>query len=91
MGALFQAGFDELGTWRALGAVNGPVFGSLLLSTGGFTGDPMAHAGERNVSAYIREIDPVRRMAAQEEIFFISSFCAWLTRVALTVRMSASI
>ncbi|SEH00103.1 regulatory protein, tetR family [Nonomuraea solani] len=59
VGALFAAGFDDVSAWRALGAVNGLVFGSLLLSTGGFTGDPGRHAGERNVGAYIREMDPV--------------------------------
>ncbi|MET7326690.1 TetR/AcrR family transcriptional regulator C-terminal domain-containing protein [Nonomuraea sp. NPDC005650] len=60
VGALFQAGFDDLGAWRALTAVNSLVFGSLMLSTGGFTGDPGVHAGEQGVSAYIREMDPVR-------------------------------
>ncbi|MEQ4718586.1 MULTISPECIES: TetR/AcrR family transcriptional regulator C-terminal domain-containing protein [unclassified Nonomuraea] len=60
VGALFQAGFDDVGAWRALGAVNSLVFGSLLLSTGGFTGEPGAHAGEPGVSAYVREMDPVR-------------------------------
>ncbi|WP_206061373.1 TetR/AcrR family transcriptional regulator C-terminal domain-containing protein [Nonomuraea basaltis] len=58
-GALFQAGFDDVGTWRALGAVNSLVFGSLMMSTGGFTGDPGEHAGGRQVGAYIREMDPV--------------------------------
>ncbi|MFC4008634.1 TetR family transcriptional regulator [Nonomuraea purpurea] len=58
-GALFQAGFDDVGAWRALGAVNGLVFGCLLMSTGGFSGDPDRHAGQENVGAYIREIDPV--------------------------------
>ncbi|MGN9839991.1 TetR family transcriptional regulator [Nonomuraea sp. H19] len=59
VGALFEAGFDDVGTWRALGAVNGLVFGTLLQSTGGFTGDPGVHAGGRQVGAYIREMDPV--------------------------------
>ncbi|QFY08544.1 TetR family transcriptional regulator [Nonomuraea phyllanthi] len=60
VGALFQAGFSEVAAWRALGAVNSVVFGSLLLSTGGFTGEGGAHAGEQGVSAYVREMDPVR-------------------------------
>ncbi|MBB5779996.1 TetR/AcrR family transcriptional regulator C-terminal domain-containing protein [Nonomuraea jabiensis] len=60
VGALFQAGFDDLGAWRALTAVNSLVFGSLVLSTGGFTGDPGVHAGEQGVSAYVREMDPAR-------------------------------
>ncbi|MEV4168175.1 TetR/AcrR family transcriptional regulator C-terminal domain-containing protein [Nonomuraea sp. NPDC049709] len=59
VGALFEAGFDDVAAWRALGAVNGLVFGSLLMSTGGFTGDSGEHAGARNVGAYIREMDPV--------------------------------
>ncbi|MCC5574126.1 TetR/AcrR family transcriptional regulator [Microtetraspora sp. AC03309] len=60
VGALFEAGFDELGAWRALGAVNGLVFGALLLSTGGFTGAPGMHAGEEQVGIYIRRLDPAR-------------------------------
>ncbi|MFG6197915.1 TetR/AcrR family transcriptional regulator [Nonomuraea sp. JJY05] len=60
VGALFRAGFDELGAWRGLTAVNSLVFGSLVLSTGGFTGDSGVHAGEQGVSAYVREMDPVR-------------------------------
>ncbi|MEO3867688.1 TetR/AcrR family transcriptional regulator C-terminal domain-containing protein [Nonomuraea sp. B12E4] len=60
VGALFEAGFDDLGAWRALGAVNSLVMGSLLLSTGGFTGGQQQHAGAANVSAYIREMDPDR-------------------------------
>ncbi|MGW0804633.1 TetR/AcrR family transcriptional regulator C-terminal domain-containing protein [Nonomuraea sp. NPDC002799] len=58
VGALFRAGFDEVGAWRALGAVNGLVFGCLLMTTGGFTGDPKVHAGQENVGAYIRDMDP---------------------------------
>ncbi|GAA3546715.1 TetR/AcrR family transcriptional regulator C-terminal domain-containing protein [Nonomuraea rosea] len=58
VGALFAAGLDDVGAWRALGAVNGLLFGSLMLSTGGFAGDPGVHAGGHQVGAYIREIDP---------------------------------
>ncbi|RBQ21881.1 hypothetical protein DP939_04190 [Spongiactinospora rosea] len=60
VGALFSAGFDEQGAWRALGAVNSLVYGSLVLSTGGFTGDPARHAGEPSASAYVRRLDPER-------------------------------
>jgi TetR/AcrR family transcriptional regulator, tetracycline repressor protein len=60
VGALFAAGFDELGAWRALGAVNGLLFGTLLLSTGGFAGDPGVHAGEEQVGVYIRALDAAR-------------------------------
>ncbi|GGS92190.1 TetR/AcrR family transcriptional regulator C-terminal domain-containing protein [Nonomuraea spiralis] len=60
VGTLYAAGFDDLGAWRALTAVNGLVFGTLLLSTGGFTGDPGTHAGEEQVGLYIHALDPVR-------------------------------
>ncbi|MFF5210541.1 TetR/AcrR family transcriptional regulator [Streptosporangium sp. NPDC000396] len=60
VGALFEAGFDELGAWRALGAVNGLLFGALLLSTGGFSGAPGVHAGEEQVGVYIRRLDPAQ-------------------------------
>ncbi|WP_067139322.1 TetR/AcrR family transcriptional regulator [Microtetraspora malaysiensis] len=60
VGALFQAGFDERGAWRALGAINGLVYGALLLATAGFTGAPGAHAGEEQVGVYIRRLDPAR-------------------------------
>ncbi|MFB4264012.1 TetR/AcrR family transcriptional regulator C-terminal domain-containing protein [Nonomuraea sp. GTA35] len=59
VGALYAGGFDDEGAWRALGAVNALVFGSLLLSTGGFTSDPQAHAGAENVGVYITEMNPV--------------------------------
>ncbi|MEV0383856.1 hypothetical protein [Nonomuraea sp. NPDC050643] len=39
--------------------MNGLVFGSLLMSAGGFAGDSEEHAGARNVGAYIRQMDPV--------------------------------
>ncbi|MFD1939492.1 TetR/AcrR family transcriptional regulator C-terminal domain-containing protein [Nonomuraea mangrovi] len=60
VGALYQAGFDDVGVWRALGAVNALVFGSLMLSTGGFTGDSDEHVGRREFGAYVREVDPAR-------------------------------
>ncbi|MFC6086552.1 TetR/AcrR family transcriptional regulator [Sphaerisporangium aureirubrum] len=59
-GALYQAGFDDLRTRQALGAINALLLGSLLLSTGGFTGDPQPHTAEQGVSAYIRQVDPAR-------------------------------
>ncbi|MEV3981125.1 TetR/AcrR family transcriptional regulator C-terminal domain-containing protein [Nonomuraea sp. NPDC049758] len=60
VGTLYAAGFDDLGAWRALTAVNGLVFGTLLLSTGGFGGAPGRHAGEEQVGVYIRALDPGR-------------------------------
>lgn len=60
VGALYEAGFDDAGVWRALGAVNGLLFGSLLMSTGGFTGDLSEYAGRQEVGVYIREMDPAQ-------------------------------
>ncbi|MCA2222442.1 TetR/AcrR family transcriptional regulator [Nonomuraea aurantiaca] len=60
VGALYEAGFDDAGAWRALGAVNGLLFGSLLLSTGGFNGDFREHAGRQQLGVYIREMDPAQ-------------------------------
>jgi len=57
VGALYQAGFDDRRASQALGAVTGLIFGSLLLSTAGFTGEPDSHAGEPDTSAYLRRID----------------------------------
>jgi TetR/AcrR family transcriptional regulator, tetracycline repressor protein len=57
VGSLYQAGFDDRRASQALGAVTGLIFGSLLLSTAGFTGEPDNHAGEPNTSAYLRRID----------------------------------
>lgn len=57
VGALYQAGFDDRRASQALGAVTGLIFGSLLLSTAGFTGKPDGSADEANRSAYLRRID----------------------------------
>ncbi|MGR6921286.1 TetR/AcrR family transcriptional regulator C-terminal domain-containing protein [[Actinomadura] parvosata] len=58
VGALYAGGFDDEGAWRALGAVNALVFGSLLLSTGGFAADVREHAGATNVGAYVTQMNP---------------------------------
>ncbi|MEV6148859.1 TetR family transcriptional regulator [Nonomuraea sp. NPDC052129] len=60
VGALYEAGFDDAAVWRALGAVNSLIFGSLLLSTGGFHGDTGEHAGRKQVGVYIQEMDPAQ-------------------------------
>lgn len=57
VGALYQAGFDDRRVSQALGAVTGLIFGSLLLSTAGFTGEPASRAGEPDTGAYLRRID----------------------------------
>lgn len=59
-GALFQAGFDGRRARQALGAVTDLVFGSLLISTGGFTGDADGQLSQSDTSAYLRRIDPAR-------------------------------
>lgn len=59
-GALFQAGFDDRRARQALGAVTDLVFGSLLMSTGGFTGNADGHPRQSDTSAYLRRIDPTR-------------------------------
>ncbi|GAA2825447.1 TetR/AcrR family transcriptional regulator C-terminal domain-containing protein [Nonomuraea rubra] len=59
VGALYAGGFDDEGAWRALGAVNALVYGSLSLSTGGFAGNTQEHAGAAGVEAYITELNPV--------------------------------
>ncbi len=59
-GALFQAGFDGRRARQALSAVTDLVFGSLLISTGGFTGDADGQLSQSDTSAYLRRIDPAR-------------------------------
>lgn len=72
-GALLQAGFDDERARQALGAVTDLVFGSLLLSTGGFASDPASHVSEPNTGAYLRRIDSIRlphfsRLLKQREL-----------------------
>jgi len=59
-GALFQAGFDGRQARQALGAVTDLVFGSLLISTGGFTSDADGRLSQSDTSAYLRRVDPTR-------------------------------
>lgn len=58
IGALYQAGFDDRQARQALGAVTSLVWGSLLLSTAGFTGAANSHVNEAGRSAYLRRLDP---------------------------------
>ncbi|MEV4897765.1 TetR family transcriptional regulator [Nonomuraea sp. NPDC055795] len=61
VGALFQAGFDDTGVRRALNAVNSLIFGSLLLSTAGFTSDDFYGDIDREqLDGYLRRVDPAR-------------------------------
>ncbi|GAB3968297.1 TetR/AcrR family transcriptional regulator C-terminal domain-containing protein [Actinoallomurus acanthiterrae] len=61
VGALFEASFPDDDVRRMLTAVNSVIFGSLLLSTGGFTADDLpAEAGGTQVDLFARRIDPAR-------------------------------
>jgi hypothetical protein len=60
VGALYDAGLDDAQVWRTLRAVNSLVFGSLLLTTGGFSPDPRTQAGGQELDLYIREVNPTR-------------------------------
>ncbi|WP_214409627.1 TetR/AcrR family transcriptional regulator C-terminal domain-containing protein [Sphaerisporangium fuscum] len=60
VGALYAAGFPDDDARRALGAVNSLVFGSLLLSTSGFTGDSHSEGGHQDAERYLRRVDPER-------------------------------
>ena len=60
LGALYDAGFDDVGVRRALTAVNALIFGSVMLSTGGFTGDFADHVARQEADVYVRRIDPAR-------------------------------
>ncbi|ONI81666.1 hypothetical protein ALI144C_20475 [Actinosynnema sp. ALI-1.44] len=57
VGALYEAGFDDHGVRQAWGALNSLVFGSLLLTTAGFTGRP---AEEDQTDVYVRQVDPAK-------------------------------
>ncbi|WP_433173375.1 TetR/AcrR family transcriptional regulator C-terminal domain-containing protein [Actinoallomurus sp. CA-150999] len=60
VGALIEAGFPDDDVRRMLTAVNSVIFGSLLLSTAGFTVDDCAEAGGMQVDLFARRIDPAR-------------------------------
>ncbi|KFU77949.1 DNA-binding transcriptional regulator, AcrR family [Amycolatopsis lurida] len=55
VGALYEAGFEDDGIRQTLGALNSLVFGSLLLTTAGFTTTRRDEAGQ---DLYLRRIDP---------------------------------
>ncbi|RSN54259.1 hypothetical protein DMH01_35425 [Amycolatopsis sp. WAC 04182] len=55
VGALYEAGFEDDGIRQTLGALNSLVFGSLLLTTAGFTTTRRDDAGQ---DPYLRRIDP---------------------------------
>jgi TetR/AcrR family transcriptional regulator, tetracycline repressor protein len=57
VGAFYQAGFDDRRASQAISAVTSLIFGSLLLSTAGFTAEPDSYASDPNTSAYLRRID----------------------------------
>ncbi|RSM53175.1 hypothetical protein DMH03_38765 [Amycolatopsis sp. WAC 01376] len=55
VGALYEAGFEDDGIRQTLGALNSLVFGSLLLTTAGFTATRHDETGQ---DLYLRRIDP---------------------------------
>lgn len=57
--ALHEAGFQDNDLRCALGAVNNVIFGSLLLSTAGFTTDQQTHT-DQQVTVYRDRIDPAQ-------------------------------
>lgn len=59
VGALREAGFSDADVRSALGAVNSVIFGSLLLSTGGFIGDRDTRAQQQR-EVYLRQVDPAQ-------------------------------
>ncbi|OXM53072.1 TetR family transcriptional regulator [Amycolatopsis alba] len=58
IGALYDAGFDDDGLRQALGALNSLVFGSLLLTTTGFTKARKGEAEREQEQQLLRRIDP---------------------------------
>ncbi|MEV7554312.1 TetR family transcriptional regulator [Amycolatopsis sp. NPDC089917] len=58
IGALYEAGFDDDGVRQALGALNSLVFGSLLLTTSGFTKARKDEAEREQEEQLLGRIDP---------------------------------
>lgn len=56
VGALYEAGFEDDGIRQTLGALNSLVFGSLLLTTVGFT--TQRHGNTEREDHYLRRVDP---------------------------------
>ncbi|MBB5850644.1 TetR family transcriptional regulator [Amycolatopsis umgeniensis] len=58
IGALYEAGFDDGGVRQTLGALNSLIFGSLLLTTVGFTMPRRGEAEQEQAELYLRRVDP---------------------------------
>ncbi|WP_414940259.1 TetR/AcrR family transcriptional regulator C-terminal domain-containing protein [Amycolatopsis sp. cmx-11-51] len=58
VGALYEAGFEDDGIRQTLGALNSLVFGSLLLTTAGFTTQRRGETEQERTDHYLRRIDP---------------------------------
>ncbi|MFC9252697.1 TetR family transcriptional regulator [Amycolatopsis thailandensis] len=58
IGALYEAGFGDDGVRQTLGALNSLVFGSLLLTTVGFTKARKGEAEREQDEQFLRRIDP---------------------------------
>jgi TetR/AcrR family tetracycline transcriptional repressor len=60
VGALYEAGFDDVGVRRGLSALTSLLFGSLLLTSGGFAREPVPNPEREGLDVYVRRVDPVR-------------------------------
>ncbi|MCO1577386.1 TetR/AcrR family transcriptional regulator C-terminal domain-containing protein [Crossiella sp. SN42] len=60
IGALYEAGLDDDGVRQALGALNGLIFGSLLLTTAGFARAHSEPAETGHTEIYLRRVDPAK-------------------------------
>ncbi|WP_037309830.1 TetR family transcriptional regulator [Amycolatopsis orientalis] len=58
VGALYEAGFEGDGIRETLGALNSLIFGSLLLTTVGFTTVRRGEAEQEQMDPYLRRVDP---------------------------------
>ncbi|AUI59688.1 TetR/AcrR family transcriptional regulator C-terminal domain-containing protein [Amycolatopsis sp. BJA-103] len=58
VGALYEAGFEDDGVRQTLGALNSLIFGSLLLTTVGFTMPRRGESEREQADLYLRRVDP---------------------------------
>jgi AcrR family transcriptional regulator len=60
IGALFEAGLDDVAARQALSALNSLVFGSLMLSTAGFEREFSTHVESIQLDPYLSKVDPAQ-------------------------------
>ncbi|WP_410605164.1 TetR/AcrR family transcriptional regulator C-terminal domain-containing protein [Amycolatopsis sp. lyj-90] len=58
VGALYEAGFEDDGVRQTLGALNSLIFGSLLLTTVGFTMPRRGESEREQADLHLRRVDP---------------------------------